>query len=117
MEIKDRNENRENDILFSKTISAGRRIYYIDVKRSRRGELFLIITESKKIVNDNEEQTVLFEKHKIFLYREDFAKFADAMNDVLSFVKETEATDFSSIREDSSFEDKKDEPIHLKIDF
>ena len=121
MEIKNtsRNENRENDILFSKTISAGRRIYYIDVKLSRRGELFLVLTESKKVVNDNEEQSVVhFEKHKLFLYREDFTKFTDAMNDALSFVRETEKMDFTTEKNETPTETaEEDALIKLKIDF
>ena len=119
MEIKstNRNENRDNDILFSKTISAGKRIYYIDVKQSRREELFLVITESKKVVNDNEEQSVHFEKHKVFLYREDFAKFANAMNDVLSFINEKETVDFAAEKNGRSVKVDEDSLIKLKIDF
>ena len=111
MKIKNTNmsENRENDILFSKTISAGKRIYYLDVKLNRKGESFLVMTESKKIVSDGEEQTTHFEKHKIFLYREDFTKFTSAMNEVLSFIKEKEA--------DNSTVCKDEDLIKLKIDF
>ena len=117
MEVKNTNENREKDILFSKTISAGKRIYYIDVKLSRRGEMFLVITESKKVVNDGEEQTVHFEKHKIFLYREDFAKFTDAMNNVLSFIRESEATNYVTREDGEPMDEKEDDSIKLKIDF
>jgi len=117
MEVKNTNGSREKDILFSKTISAGKRIYYIDVKLSRRGEMFLVITESKKVVNDNEEQTVYFEKHKVFLYREDFAKFMDAMNNVLSFVEETETAHFVDRKERNPIEDSEEDIVKLKIDF
>ncbi len=80
-------EAGETDIVFSKSIKAGKRIYYLDVKKNRRGELFLAITESKKImVGYGEEARFGFEKHKIFLYREDFAKFADGLNQVISFI-------------------------------
>ena len=72
---------REKDIVFSHTIKAGKRIYYIDVKKNRKGEMYLSITESKKNVSgEGENAVVTFEKHKIFLYREDFAKFANSMN-------------------------------------
>lgn len=71
--------NAEKDIVLSKTIKAGKRIYYLDVKEDRRGEMFLSITESKKIVSgEGENAKVSFEKHKIFLHKEDFEKFADA---------------------------------------
>ena len=96
MDIKNntRNESRENDIVFSKSISAGKRIYYLDVKQNRKGELFLIITESKKIIDGNESQTVHFEKHKIFLYKEDFNKFTEALNETVEFIKENNTVDF-----------------------
>ena len=84
---KKNQEGRDADILFSRTIKAGQRIYYIDVKQNRRGEMYLCITESKKIVNgEGENATVSFEKHKIFLYREDFAKFAASLNEAIGYV-------------------------------
>ena len=59
----------EKDIVYSQAIKAGKRIYYLDVKRNKRDELFLSITESKKITtNESAEPTFTFEKHKIFLY-------------------------------------------------
>ena len=66
----------DKEIVFSKAIKAGKRIYYLDVKKNRKDEMFLAITESKKIISgDGEEAQVSFEKHKIFLYKEDFEKF------------------------------------------
>jgi hypothetical protein len=82
-----KNEAFDNDFIFSKSVSAGKRIYYLDVKQNRKGELFLIITESKKIILENDPQNVHFEKHKIFLYKEDFDKFTEAMNETLDFIK------------------------------
>ncbi len=80
------NEN-EKDIVFSQAIKAGKRIYYIDVKKNRKDEMYLSITESKKIVNgEGENATFTFEKHKIFLYREDFAKFINSLNEAINFV-------------------------------
>ena len=88
METEKKNqEGREADILFSRTIKAGQRIYYIDVKQNRRGEMYLCITESKKMQSGSQDMpTVNYEKHKIFLYREDFAKFADSLNEAIKFV-------------------------------
>jgi len=58
----------EKDIVFSQTIKAGKRIYYLDVKRNRKEELYVAVTESKKVVTgENENGQVSFEKHKIFL--------------------------------------------------
>ena len=86
MEDNRKNEN-EKDIVFSQAIKAGKRIYYIDVKKNRKDEMYLSITESKKNVSgEGENATVTFEKHKIFLYREDFAKFANSLNEAINYV-------------------------------
>lgn len=81
-------DGADNEILFSKTIKAGKRIYYIDVKRDRKGEFYLSMTESKRLkdVNNNALHPT-FEKHKIFLYREDLEKFMVALNDAAEFTK------------------------------
>ena len=77
----------EKEIVFSQAIKAGKRIYYIDVKKNRKDEMYLSITESKKIVTgEGENASISFEKHKIFLYREDFAKFANSLNEAINFV-------------------------------
>lgn len=77
----------EKEIVHSQTIKAGKRIYYIDVKKNRKDEMYLSITESKKIVNgEGENASVSFEKHKIFLYREDFEKFATSLKEAIDFV-------------------------------
>ena len=82
-------ERRENDIVYSKAIKAGKRIYYLDVKKSRNNDLFLAITESKKkITGTDDDIQVSYEKHKIFLYKEDFDKFAEGLEDVIGFIKQ-----------------------------
>jgi viroplasmin and RNaseH domain-containing protein len=81
-------EKRDSVIVYSQGIKAGKRIYYLDVRKGRNDDLFLTITESKKKVSGlNEDAQVSFEKHKIFLYREDFEKFMEGMNDVVNFIK------------------------------
>ncbi len=81
-------EKRDNEIIYSKAIKAGKRIYYLDVKKSRNDDLFLAITESKKRISGFEQDTqVTYEKHKIFLYKEDFTKFMEGMEDVIGFIK------------------------------
>lgn len=79
----------EKEIVYSQTVKAGKRIYYIDVKKNRKEEMFLAITESKKIVSgSNEDVQINFEKHKIFLYREDFDNFVQALNKAVAFIQE-----------------------------
>lgn len=81
-------ERTENEMMYSKSVKAGKRIYYIDVKRDRHDELYLSITESKRIKDGTEEERPVFEKHKIFLYREDLEKFMEAMGEAADFARE-----------------------------
>lgn len=79
--IEKMQEKKEKDILFSKMVKAGKRVYYIDVKRDRRDEYYLSITESKRLNAGSETEKPVFEKHKIFLYREDLNKFFHAFRE------------------------------------
>lgn len=76
------------DDLFSKAVRAGKRTYFFDVKSTRAEELYLTITESKKRFN---QQTGKFyyEKHKLFLYQEDFGKFKDALQEAFDAIAES----------------------------
>lgn len=75
----------DREILYSRAIKAGQRIYYLDVKRNLKDDLFVAVTESKKVQSKDNTQ-VSFEKHKIFLYKEDFEKFMDGMQDVIAYI-------------------------------
>ncbi|MBR4804028.1 MAG: DUF3276 family protein [Bacteroidales bacterium] len=78
--------NREREELFSKVVKAGKRTYFFDVKETRAGDKFITITESRK---NFDEQTGRFyyDKIKMFLYPEDFEKFANGLNVALKFVE------------------------------
>jgi len=79
----------EKDILFSRSIKAGKRIYYVDVKQSSRGDMYLSLTESKKIVSGDPDMPQFnFEKHKVFIYPEDFEKFTNGLADAMKFIYE-----------------------------
>ena len=78
-------ESTKEDILFSKTVKAGKRIYYIDVKQDRRKEKYVTITESKRMNNTDENQPAVYEKHKVFVYPEDFLHFKDALDEAIGF--------------------------------
>ena len=84
-ETKKNPDQIEKDIIYSKMLKAGKRIYYLDVKKNQRDDLFIVITESKRNYAEN-GANVTFEKHKIFLYKEDFEKFMVGMNDVIGFI-------------------------------
>ena len=93
MDYKKDNPNYdfEKRIYYSQTVKAGKRIYYLDVKKSKRDELFLSITESKKVyTGEGEEGQYNFEKHKIFLYKEDFSKFIDALSNAIRYIYEND---------------------------
>jgi hypothetical protein len=82
-----RSEGRtEPEIVYSRSVKAGKRIYYLDVKKARNEDLYLCITESKR-KQTGESETPQFEKHKVFLYKEDFAHFTEGLNDVIAFVQ------------------------------
>ena len=76
----------EPEIVYSRSVKAGKRIYYLDVKKARNEDLYLCITESKR-KQMGEAESPQFEKHKVFLYKEDFAHFTEGLNDVISFVQ------------------------------
>ena len=81
----------EKDVIFSHAIKAGKRIYYMDVRKTRKEEMYLSITESKKITTgEGDDAKVSFEKHKIFLYREDFSNFIDGLTKTIKFIHEAE---------------------------
>lgn len=78
----------ERELVFSEAVKAGKRIYYFDVKQSRNGDRYISITESKKIVEGSyENPRVSFEKHKLFLYKEDYDKFMTAFSRTLEVAK------------------------------
>src|SRR5574344_1583091 len=78
----------DKDLVYSESVKAGKRIYYFDVKQSRNGDKYIAITESKKINEGTAESPrFVFEKHKLFLYKEDYEKFVDALMKTLDVAK------------------------------
>ena len=86
MENRRFEDRREPEIVYSRSVKAGKRIYYLDVRKARNEDLYLCITESKK--RQGEDEFPQFEKHKLFLYKEDFAHFTEGLQDVISFVQQ-----------------------------
>jgi hypothetical protein len=93
MENKKEQENYRNEI-YSKSVRAGKRTYFFDVKSTRSGDHYLTITESKK--KFDQDGNFHFEKHKIFLYKEDFEKFKDGLDEVVEKVVSLNEDDSSS---------------------
>lgn len=79
-------EKSDRGDLFSKPVRAGKRTYFFDVKSTRGNDYYLTITESKK--RFGEDGKFFYEKHKIFLYKEDFEKFVEGLNESIAHIKE-----------------------------
>ncbi|EIM75096.1 PUR-alpha/beta/gamma DNA/RNA-binding protein [Nitritalea halalkaliphila LW7] len=78
------NRGNDRDEIYSQRVKAGKRTYFFDVKATKSNDYYLTITESKRRVKDD---SFVYEKHKIFLYKEDFAKFVEALNQAVDHVK------------------------------
>ena len=114
----DDNSDNSRQEIFSETVRAGKRTYFFDVKSTRAGEYYLTITESKRRFN-NDSGKFFYEKHKLFLYKEDFEKFATGLKTTVDFIEESNAG-HTPVREekveinphvDVAFEDLGDDPI------
>lgn len=112
--------NNEREEIYSERVRAGKRTYFFDVKATRSNDYYLTITESKRRYK---EDGFVYEKHKIFLYKEDFNKFVTALNDTVNHIKEellpeVDFTEFDKPREisDSSSGEKKIGDSELKWD-
>ena len=98
-------EEREKEEVFSQAVKAGKRTYFFDVKETKQGERYITITESKRKF-DNEDGTFSYEKHKIFLYKEDYSKFQNALEGVIRFVEtgQMPVIEQDEVKSDDDFE-------------
>jgi len=93
-EEKLENGSKFREEIYSKAVRAGKRTYFFDVKSTRRDEFYLTITESKK--RFEQDGNFHFEKHKIFLYKEDFEKFIDGLQEVISYIDQNQQDEYTS---------------------
>ena len=106
MEEGKEQENYRDEI-FSKSVRAGKRTYFFDVKSTKGKDLYLTITESKKRFNDDGK--FFFEKHKLFLYKEDFDKFEEGFSEALEAIsKLKESGEYPELKSDN-FNEKSEE--------
>jgi hypothetical protein len=94
-------EYDKNNEIYSKVVRAGKRTYFFDVKSTKRNDLYLTLTESKKTFVDGRES---YQKHKIFLYKEDFKKFEDGLKDALNKIQELTSSSEYEIAEKTELE-------------
>jgi hypothetical protein len=92
-----------NQDVYSKVVRAGKRTYFFDVKSTRNEEYYLTITESKKQFEDN--GNFHYEKHKIFLYREDFEKFTDCLQEIVDFINQNQSQPVRNFQQDQNKEE------------
>lgn len=83
---RDSYQDRNTEDVFSKPVRAGKRTYFFDVKATKgNNDYYLTITESKR--RQERDGSFTFDKHKIFLYKEDFEKFQEGLSDVISYIQ------------------------------
>ncbi|MDD2634414.1 MAG: DUF3276 family protein [Bacteroidales bacterium] len=90
--------DRRREEIYSVAVRAGKRTYFFDVKETRQGDYYLTLTESKKVFDKDGNSR--FEKHKIFLYKEDFEKFMDGYLEVVDFVKKEKPDYFERVEQE-----------------
>ncbi|MEO6882929.1 MAG: DUF3276 family protein [Bacteroidia bacterium] len=121
LENKNSNNAESREEIFSKSVRAGKRTYFFDVKSTKGNDYYLTITESKK--RFGEDGKFFYEKHKVFLYKEDFEKFSEGLNEAVAHIKanapaivETERTEHYAEKSTSenSFSDVKFEDLEDK---
>jgi len=81
-------KDREREEIYSKAVRAGKRTYFFDVKATRKNDYYVTITESKK--RYDEDGRFHYEKHKVFLYKEDFEKFAEGLDEIIGYIKQNQ---------------------------
>lgn len=82
------NGNEQQDEVYSKSIRAGKRTYFFDIKATRGNDFYLTLTESKKSESDGRKS---YQKHKLFLYKEDFDKFIEGLQETIDKARELQA--------------------------
>jgi len=98
--------NKDRDEIYSERVRAGKRTYFFDVKATRSNDYYLTITESKRRYK---EDGFVYEKHKIFLYKEDFNKFLEALNKTIGHVKDELMPEVDFSQFDRNEEDQEEE--------
>ena len=91
----------EKEDIFSKVLRAGRRTYFFDVRATKADDYYITITESKKFTE--EDGSFHFKKHKIYLYKEDFAAFREILDEMVDFVLDKKGEEVISERHQKDY--------------
>lgn len=93
---------KDKEEIYSKIVRAGRRTYFFDVRSTKADDYYLTITESKKFTND--DGSYHYKKHKIYLYKEDFAEFGETLSDVTQYIIDKKGTEVISDTHNPDFQ-------------
>lgn len=107
--------NQPREEIFSEAVRAGKRTYFFDVKATRRNDYYLTITESKKRFNRDGKS--FYEKHKVFLYKEDFDKFLEGLKTAIEYIKENNPQMAEHVVSDQNEEEDTLEKEYTSIEF
>lgn len=102
-------ESIEKEEIFSKVLRAGRRTYFFDVRATKAKDYYLTITESKKFTN--EDGSFHYKKHKIYLYKEDFAGFNEILQEMTDYILDEKGEEVISERHQKNFKKEEDENL------
>lgn len=111
------NDMMEQEEIFSKVLRAGRRTYFFDVRATKAGDYYLTITESKKFTND--DGSFHYKKHKIYLYKEDFAEFREILGEMTDYIITEKGEEVISERHQKDFKkeyEKENEVEETKVE-
>jgi hypothetical protein len=109
------NDSKFREEIYSVSVRAGKRTYFFDVKSTRRDEFYLTITESKK--RFEQDGNFHFEKHKIFLYKEDFEKFTEGLQEVITFIDQNQQDEYVDESEELSVSEGSEEKVLEEVSF
>jgi len=109
------NDSKFREEIYSVSVRAGKRTYFFDVKSTRRDEFYLTITESKK--RFEQDGNFHFEKHKIFLYKEDFEKFTEGLQEVITFIDQNQQDEYVDESDELSVSKGSEEKVLEEVSF
>ena len=107
-------ENDKNAEVYSKVVRAGKRTYFFDIKSTKGNDLYITLTESKKTFNDDGRDN--YQKHKLFLYKEDFEKFREGLDDVLAKIDELRLSGDTNSSFESTFNASKTDENDIRFE-
>ncbi len=108
--------NERQEDIYSQSIRAGTRTYFFDVKATKSNDLYLTITESKRRFN-NESGKFQYEKHKVFLFKEDFEKFTQGLKEMIQFIETGQIAELKSTTDSETEMVNGNLKIHSKVSF